>query len=211
MCCNVVLKNSLITQHIPLFMKVLVITGPPYSGKGTQCVLVEKTTGYKHISTGDCIRTEKENNTEIGKIVQDFDERGLLVPDEVMKDLLTQIIAENLKEKGIILDGYPRTTPQVDTLIRVLENKDKQINQVININVPKEELLKRAKERAKTSTRIDDKNEQTHIKRITIFEEETRPAIEYFRTKVTVNDVNGMGTIEETKEKIAEKLTATLF
>lgn len=183
-------------------MQVLVITGPPYCGKGTQCALLEKTIHYKHISTGDCIRTEKELNTEIGQLMKTYEEKGLLVPDEVMEELLTQIVAKNLNEKGIILDGYPRTTPQVDTLIQILKNHDKQINQVININVPKEELLNRAKERAKTSDRTDDKEEKTHIKRITVFETYTRPAIAYLRTRVAVEEIEGLGTIEETREKI---------
>lgn len=187
-------------------MHVLVITGPPYSGKGTQCALLEKTTHYKHISTGDCIRAEKANNTEIGLLMKSYEEKGLLVPDKVMHDLLTKIVAEHLDEKGIILDGYPRTVPQVDTLIQVLEDHDQQISQVININVPKEELLNRAKERAKTSDRKDDRDEQTHIKRIMVFEAHTRPAIDYFRTRVDVVEIDGLGTIEETREKIVERL-----
>jgi len=186
-------------------MNVLVMTGPPYAGKGTQCELLEKVCQYKHISTGDCIRAEKAQNTAIGAIFEEYDEKGLLVPDEVMEELLARIIKENLDEKGIILDGYPRTIPQVDTLILLLNKNGKRINQVINIKVPKEELLNRAKERAKNSTRVDDKDEAIHIKRIRVFEEDTRPAIEYLRHKVHVDDVDGLGTIDETRRNIKAK------
>lgn len=187
-------------------MKILVITGPPYSGKGTQCEILEATLKFKHISTGVRIRAEKENNTQIGLTMKEYEEKGMLVPDEIMEELLTQIIVENEKEKGIIFDGYPRTSPQVDTLIKLLKENNKEINQVINIKVPKEELLRRAKERAKNSTREDDKDVKTHIKRIEVFEANTKPAIEYFRTKISVDDIDGIGTIEEITNRIKSKL-----
>jgi len=187
-------------------MQILVITGPPYSGKGTQCEILEKTLKFKHISTGERIRAEKENNTKIGQIMKEYEEKGMLVPDKIMEKLLTQVIVENEKERGIIFDGYPRTSSQVDTLIKLLEENNKKVNQVININVPKEELLNRAKERAKKSTRKDDKNESIHIRRIEVFEANTKPAIEYFKTKMRVDDIDGIGTIEEITDRIKSKI-----
>jgi adenylate kinase len=183
-------------------MQILVITGPPYSGKGTQCEILEEILKFKHISTGERIRAEKDNDTRIGQIMKEYEERGLLVPDEIMEELLTQIIVENEKEKGIIFDGYPRTSPQVDTLIKLLNDHNKEINQVINIEVPKDILLNRAKERAKNSTREDDKDESIHIRRIEVFEANTKPAIEYFKTKMKVDDIDGIGTIEEITNRI---------
>lgn len=183
-------------------MQILVITGPPYSGKGTQCEVLEEKLKYKHISTGDRIRSEKENNTEMEKVMKEYEERGMLVPDQIMEKLLNQIILENEQEEGIIFDGYPRTPSQVNTLIRSLGNNQKQINQVINIEVSTEELLKRAKERAKNSNRKDDMDESIHIKRIQIFEENTRPAIKYLKSKLKVDDINGIGTIQEITQRI---------
>ena len=183
-------------------MQILVITGPPYSGKGTQCEILEETLKFKHISTGERIRAEKDNNTKIGQIMKEYEEKGMLVPDEIMEELLTQIIIENEKERRIIFDGYPRTSSQVDTLIKLLNEYNKKINQVINIEVPKEELLNRAKERAKNSVRKDDKDESIHIKRIEVFEANTKPAIEYFKTKMKVDDIDGMGTIEAITNRI---------
>lgn len=187
-------------------MKILVITGPPYSGKGTQCEILEETLKFKHISTGERIRAEKDNNTKIGLIMKEYEEKGMLVPDEIMEELLTQVIVENENEKGMILDGYPRTSPQVDTLIKLLKEKDKEVNQVINIEVPKDELLNRARERAKKSTREDDKDVKTHMNRIEVFEASTKPAIEYFRAKIKVDDIDGTGTIEEITNRIQSKL-----
>lgn len=186
-------------------MKIIVITGPPYSGKGTQCEVLEAGLSLKHISTGDRIRVEKKQNTELGKVMEIYEEKGMLVPDSIMEKLLAQIIFENKAKKGIILDGYPRTIPQVDTLIKLLQEQQEQISRVINIEVPSAELLQRAKERAKHSERKDDQDEVIHIKRIEVFEKETKPAIQYFKTITRVDDIDGIGTIEEITERI--KLT----
>ncbi len=187
-------------------MEILVITGPPYSGKGTQCGILKSQVGYEHISTGDRIRQEKEEQTSIGRLMSEYEEKGDLVPDYIMKDLLGQIIDENLDKEGIILDGYPRTIPQVDTLIDLVESKNLRIEKIINIEVPKEELLERAGKRAETSDRVDDKNVDTHLKRIQVFEASTRPAIEYMKTKLDVLTFDGMGSIEEVTQRIKSSL-----
>jgi adenylate kinase len=191
-------------------MEILVITGPPYSGKGTQCEILKQELGFKHISTGDRIRLEKEQNTDIGKIMTEYEEKGNLVPDSIMKNLLGRIVDENCNEVGIILDGYPRTENQVDTLIELLHEKGQTVGKVININVPKNELLIRAKIRAETSDRKDDKDIQIHFKRIDIFESATRPAIEYMKTKFKVVTIDGLGSIEEITIKIKEEIKSSL-
>ncbi|AUP81599.1 adenylate kinase [Flavivirga eckloniae] len=183
-------------------MNIIIITGPPYSGKGTQCDELVKDHDLVHISTGDHIRNEKENQTELGKIMSDYDEKGELVPDEIMKKLLDKLIEENKHASGIILDGYPRTIPQVEDLVKVLSERELSINSIISIEVPRDELLIRAKKRAETSTREDDKNPETHYKRIRVFEELTKPTIEYMKKKFQVKTFDGMGAIEEITERI---------
>jgi len=183
-------------------MKILVITGPPYSGKGTQCEILKNELGFRHISTGDRIRVEKEQKTEFGIIASEYEKKGDLVPDSIMKTLLGKIVDENVQETGIILDGYPRTEDQVDTLIAILKEKGKVIDKVINIEVPKDELLNRAKKRAETSDRIDDQDTKTHFKRINIFESTTRPAIEYMKSNLNVISIDGSASIEEITEKL---------
>lgn len=187
-------------------MEILIITGPPYSGKGTQCDLLKTNLGFSHISTGDRIRKEKDLKSPIGSTMTAYEENGILVPDEIMQDLIGQIIDENLNEKGIILDGYPRTKSQVDTILNVLADKKLRVSIVINIEVPKDELLARAKKRAQNSNRKDDQNLDTHLKRINIFETETRPAIEYMKNKFQVVNINGLGTIENITQTINQAI-----
>lgn len=188
-------------------MEILIITGPPYSGKGTQCEILREQLGFKHISTGDRCRSEKENGTKIGNTMAEYEEKGDLVPDSVMKALFSQILDENKATKGIILDGYPRTVPQVDDLIALVKQKGMEIGKVVHIDVPKPELLARAKKRAETSDRKDDKDPKIHTKRIEVFENFTRPAISYMKSKLTVETFDGQGSIDE----ITERIKASLF
>ncbi len=187
-------------------MEILIITGPPYSGKGTQCEILNEQLDFKHISTGDRCRFEKEKGTEIGKIMSEYEEKGDLVPDAIMKDLFSKILDENKSNKGIILDGYPRTIPQVDDLLELVGSKGMKIGKVLNIDVPKAELLIRAKKRAETSDRKDDKDSKIHAKRIDVFENSTRPGIEYMKTKIKVLTFDGLGTIDQITERIKASL-----
>jgi len=189
-------------------MEILIITGPPYSGKGTQCEILKTKLGFNHISTGDRIRKEKDGKTSIGKVMTEYEENGNLVPDYIMQELIGQIIDENSNAKGIILDGYPRTKSQVDTILNLLTEKKLNIKAVINIDVPKEELLSRAQKRAESSNRKDDLNSDIHLKRIEVFETATRPAIDYMKGKFNVVDINGLGTIENITTAISETLNA---
>ncbi len=187
-------------------MEILIITGPPYSGKGTQCEILNQQLDFEHISTGDRCRLEKENGTRVGKIMSEYEEKGDLVPDAIMKDLFSEILDENISKEGIILDGYPRTKPQVNDLLELVRSKKMEIGKVLNIDVPKPELLKRAKKRAETSNRKDDKDPKIHIKRIEVFENSTRPAIEYMKSKIKVLTFDGLGTIKEITERIKASL-----
>jgi adenylate kinase len=136
-------------------MEIIIITGAPYSGKGTQCDLLEKSLGFSHISTGDKIREEKERRTPLGKIMTTYEEQGALVPNEIMKDVIQKIIEENLNKKGIILDGYPRTISQVDTLFGLIDGKNVKVKRVINIEIAKEGIRRiQAKRRVQAGKMI---------------------------------------------------------
>jgi len=187
-------------------MKIIIITGPPYSGKGTQCKVLKKTLEYNHISTGDRCRFEKQEKTEIGITMSQYEEKGDLVPDEIMKDLFSKILDENIHSKGIILDGYPRTINQVNNLMELVQSKNLTISKVLNIEVPHEELLRRASKRAETSDRKDDKNPAIHLKRIQIFETLTVPAIDHMKNILSVTNFDGMGQIKEITKKIVTSL-----
>ena len=186
-------------------MEIIIITGPPFSGKGTQCELLVEKLGFKHISTGERCRAEKKAGTWIGQQLSLAE--GDYVADDIMRDLFKQILEENLNEKGVILDGYPRTIPQVKDLVDLTKSMELPIKTAINIEVPTEELLKRAADRAKSSDRDDDKNPAVHIRRIRIFEEATLPAIDYMKEQFDVLTISGLGT----KEKISQAIEGLLM
>jgi len=158
--------------------------------------------GFVHVSTGDHCRLEKERETVIGKTIAVYDTQGDLVPDSIMKTLFGQILEENKITEGVISDGYPRTIPQVNDLLALCDEMELSITNVINIEAPKSELLHRAEQRAIYSNRADDKDPKIHLKRIDVFEEATRPAIEYMATKMEVTAFDGLGSIESITEKI---------
>jgi len=187
-------------------MKIVIVTGPPYSGKGTQCEIISKELQYIHLSTGDRCRQEKTQGTEIGQILSRYEEKGDLVPDSIMKTLFGQILDENKERKGILLDGYPRTKTQVDDLLELVQARQLEISLVLNIEVPRDELLRRAMKRAADSTREDDRNPETHLKRVRIFEDQTLPAIEYMKSRLSVADIDGIGNIGEITRRIMEKI-----
>lgn len=183
-------------------MEILILTGPPYCGKGTQCKILEKKINYKHISTGEAVRKETKKQTLLGIKMAAYADGGLLVPDELMKDLFSKLLSENTEEKGIILDGYPRTFAQIKDLFSLLEVKKLSIRQVIHIDVPSDELLQRALKRAETSKRSDDKDPRNHVKRLEVYENESKSAIELFKNKTNFSEVDGLGSIEEITERI---------
>ena len=187
-------------------MKIFIITGPPYSGKGTQCELLVNKFGFNHISTGQLVRDEKRKGTPLSDEMKKYEEKGLLVPDSLILILLKKAIELNNFSSDIILDGYPRKKVQVDTLINLLDTLNVPVNDVINITVPKEELIKRAIFRAETSTRIDDQDKSIHFKRIEVFENDTLPAINYMKEKFPFKDINGIGSIDSVFKEIISKI-----
>ncbi len=181
------------------------MTGPPYAGKGTQCAHLQAASGCKHLSTGERIRWEKEAGTPLAQLMTE-EEKGQLVPDKVMEQLVRLMLQENRGLAGIILDGYPRTVPQVDTLLKLLTEEGLVISKVLNLQVPRAELLRRAKERALSSSRKDDQDESIHLERISVFERETLPAITYLSSIVPVAHIEGEGREEVTKQLILREI-----
>jgi adenylate kinase len=190
-------------------MQIIIITGPPYCGKGTQCDILKQELQFRHISTGDLIRQEKADGTELGHIMAGFTANGSLVPDDIVTQLVDQLLDKLQQDEDIILDGYPRTVPQAKAMAAMAQAKGKQITKVINIDVPHEELLLRAKKRAETSDREDDRNVAVHFKRINIFEQDTRPAITYMQSVFDVVTIDGMGSVADIAAKIREGLASS--
>lgn len=177
-------------------MKNIVIFGAPGSGKGTQSDLIIRKFGLGHISTGDVLRNEIKNETELGKTARQYIDKGQLIPDELMVDILASVYDKYGKEhKGIIFDGFPRTIPQAEALKTMLNERGHKVAAMIELDVPEDELMKRLIKRGQESGRSDD-NEETIRKRLTVYHNQTTPLIEWYSKEGIHYHVNGLGELD---------------
>ncbi len=177
-------------------MKNVVIFGAPGSGKGTQSDKLIKKYGFEHISTGDVLRSEIKNGTELGKTAKSYIDKGQLIPDELMISILANVYDGFGKEhKGVIFDGFPRTIPQAVALKKMLSNRGHCITAMIELDVPEDELMKRLVLRGQQSGRSDD-NEETIKKRLNVYHNQTSPLIEWYKSEGTHHHITGMGELE---------------
>ena len=176
--------------------------GPPGAGKGTQAKILSDQYNLVHLSTGDILRNEIDNQTTIGLDAKNYMDQGLLVPDEVLLSMMENTLS-NLKGSGIILDGFPRTIPQAEGLDAIFKKLDLTIDMVINIYVDKEILINRLIKRAEDSGRSDDTKEVI-VNRQNVYLELTAPLLEFYKNEVI--NIDGDGTIDEVTQRI---LTAT--
>lgn len=189
----------------------IVLFGPPGAGKGTQADFIVKHYGLKHLSTGDMLRAEIESKTSLGSKVKTLLDAGELVPDNTMIDLIAKRIEEPDCQNGFILDGFPRTINQAGALDRVLEEKDKELDAVIQIQIDESELLKRLKTRIQEQIekgepiRSDD-NEHTLKNRVQVYRKQTAPVLPYYEEKSVLKTVDGMQEIDKVSEDIKEIL-----
>ncbi len=172
--------------------------GPPGAGKGTQAKILSDKYNLVHLSTGDILRNEIANQTNIGLDAKNYMDQGLLVPDEVLLSMMENTLT-NLKESGIILDGFPRTIPQAEGLDAIFKKLDLNIDMVINISVDKEILINRLIKRAEDSGRSDDTKEVI-VNRQNVYLELTAPLLEFYKNEVI--NVDGDGTIEEVTQRV---------
>lgn len=183
-------------------MKIIIITGPPFSGKGTQCKIWASKLGYFHISTGEMCRVEKFSNSKLGHLLCSFEEKGHLVPDEYMIQLLEELFEPEHNHENYILDGFPRTKLQVDILEAFAKKINATIELVVEFKVEESELLLRAESRAKKELRKDDASESIRKERLHIYKSYTVPAIQYMQTKWKFETVKS----NSTKDIMTEKL-----
>jgi len=210
----------------------LILLGPPGAGKGTQAANIVDKYNVPHISTGDIFRKNIKEGTPLGKKAKEYMDKGLLVPD----DLVVAIVEDRLKEddcsKGFLLDGFPRTEAQAESLDKVLENMNTSLDKVINIKVNKDSLIERivgrrickdcgatyhidfnpSKEAGKCDIcsgelyqRNDDK-EETVVKRIEVYLKETSPLIDYYTKKGILVNIDGEQDINKVFEDIVKAL-----
>ncbi|MBC8603411.1 adenylate kinase [Parabacteroides acidifaciens] len=181
----------------------IVIFGAPGSGKGTQSELIIAEYGIDHISTGDVLRSEMKNETELGKIAKDYIEKGQLVPDELIVDMLAKVLDSKENSKGVIFDGFPRTIPQAKALKEMLNKRGTDVSVMLNLQVEEEELIKRLLERGKVSGRSDD-NLETIKSRLDVYHKQTAPLADYYIGEGKHVAIEGMGTVEEIFGRIKE-------
>ena len=195
----------------------LVLLGPPGAGKGTQAAEIVKKYNVPHISTGDIFRKNISEGTELGKKAKEYMDKGLLVPDELVVAIVKDRLSESDCKEGFLLDGFPRTVDQADSLDTELKNLDYALDKVLNIYVDKNALIERAvgrrickscgatyhisfnkpKEEGKCDLcggelfqRSDD-TEETVAKRIGVYLEQTEPLIDYYNEKGILANING--------------------
>ena len=181
---------------IKIRMKNIVIFGAPGSGKGTQSDLMIEHYGLGHISTGDVLRNEIKNGTELGKTAQGFIDNGQLIPDDLMVSILAKKYDEfGRGHKGVIFDGFPRTIPQAEALKKMLDERGDKVAAMIELDVPEDELMTRLIKRGQESGRADD-NEETIKTRLVVYHSQTQPLIEWYKKEGLHHHINGSGTLE---------------
>ena len=185
----------------------IVIFGAPGSGKGTQSERLIERYGLHHISTGELLRDHIARGTHLGKVADMYISNGLLIPDELMLEVLSDLFKEHPEhmENGVIFDGFPRTIPQAEALTKMLAEYGTDVHAVVGLNVDEEELVRRMLERGKASGRADD-NIATIRKRLDVYHRQTAPLRKYYSDLGRFHSIDGNGDVD----RIFDDITAVL-
>ncbi|HPE29646.1 MAG TPA: adenylate kinase [Parvularculaceae bacterium] len=181
---------------------ILILLGAPGAGKGTQAERIVKTRGIPQLSTGDMLRAAVSSGSPLGKRVKDIMDRGDLVSDAIIEEIITDRIKAPDCAKGFILDGAVRTVVQAEMIDRVLSGLGRSLDAVILLEVDEEELVNRLKTRIEQAKKAGlplraDDNVETFRKRQQVYRDQTAPLIPYYEGKGVLKKVDGMGSIDE--------------
>ncbi len=188
----------------------LILFGPPGSGKGTQSENIIESFGLQHLSTGNLLRTEMGNQTELGMEAKRYMDAGQLVPDAVVIGMVGNFMDAHPDAKGFLFDGFPRTTAQCIALDALLKEKNNEINVVLALEVGEEELVKRLLGRGLTSGRSDDTNETIIRARIQEYHDKTTAVATYYAQFNKVVAVTGEGTVESIYTDLKKEIDARI-
>jgi adenylate kinase len=183
-------------QQQQLHMLNLILFGPPGSGKGTQSEKLIVKYGLKHLSTGDLLRSEIAQQSQLGMEAKNFMDKGQLVPDEVVIGMISSAIENNPTVKGFLFDGFPRTSAQAAALDQLMELKNTSIKMMLAMEVGEKELMSRLLKRGETSGRSDDTNEEVIKARIIEYDNKTAAVADYYKEFNKVVTIKGEGTVE---------------
>lgn len=212
-------------------MKV-VLLGAPGSGKGTQAVKISEWYSIPHISTGDIFRSNIKEGTELGKKAKEYIDKGLLVPDEVTIDIVSDRLSKPDCVLGFVLDGFPRTVYQAEKLDEILEKMGATLDVVLNLEVPDSKIIARLGGRrvctkcgmsyhivfnppaegnvctscGEVVVQRDDDKEETVLQRLTTYHNQTKPLIEYYNNDKKLVTVNGQENIDDTSSCVKKAL-----
>jgi adenylate kinase len=177
-------------------MYTLILFGPPGAGKGTQAVKIAEKFGWKHVSTGDILRAEVSQGTELGLKVKAVMDAGHLVSDDLLIEIMESVFLRYKDSPGFVLDGFPRTNNQAVELDKLLAKHGQTVTKVIALEVDEEELVKRLLNRAIEQGRMDD-TEEVIKNRLIQYHKHTKPLIDYYSDKGLYQELYGVGTIDE--------------
>ncbi len=183
----------------------IVLLGPPGSGKGTQATMLVEQLGLPHISTGALLRNAANRGTELGLQAKAITDKGELVPDDIMSDMIEERLSRDDVAKGFILDGYPRNVAQAKSLDVMLERLNMPADDAIHIDIDPETVIKRIAKRAKEEGRTDDAVE-TVKNRMRVYAEQTAPVADYYEENGLLTRVLGNGPKEEILQRILSVL-----
>ena len=181
----------------------LIIFGPPGAGKGTQADFIVNKYDLYQLSTGEVLRNEIKNSTELGNEISSIINSGTLVSDDVVKKLVENFISDNKYKNRLIFDGYPRNLIQAKTLNDLLSKYNQKIDLVLKLSVSLETIKKRISERRTQEKRADD-SEEIAIKRYKTYEKSTEPVIEYYKKLNLLKVIDGERSIDQINKEISD-------
>lgn len=186
----------------------IVLFGAPGCGKGTQAQRLKERYGIDHVSTGEVIRDEIRRGTELGRSMEEYIREGKLAPDEIVIGMIEHYVTEHMNARGCIFDGFPRTTVQAEEFDKILAKHGLQVDIMVDIHVPEEELVRRILLRGKDSGRADDASEDVIRNRIKVYREQTEVVGAYYARQNKYFEVDGVGSMDEVFDRICRVVDA---
>jgi adenylate kinase len=184
----------------------VVLIGPPGAGKGTQASRISERFGWVHIATGDILRANAERGTPLGRKAQGYMDRGDLVPDDLVIDMVLERVGEPDLTDGFVLDGFPRTVAQAQALDRRLGGLGRSLDAALAFEIGEAELRHRLAGRAEEQDRVEDEDEEAIARRLELFDRETGPLIAYYDDRGLLARIDAEAEVDEVTERVARAL-----